>query len=415
MQDEVALFLWRRRMSARLKMIFDVLKLVVDFWTALYIVVPSFILLVLTYRDLLVGLPAWFIPEWEIFLVLGLAYFIVSGNQRSYLDETDLTFLHPNSKQFYRLFRVGMHSSLAINNIVILLLIVGLFPFYLHLEAVSLHIWLAIGLWIIILRIAFLFILFFLRERVSRISFRLLFYMGFIAIWNQVLMPFIHSGNTLYLALMLGIALFMLVSAMLVKTFWPINNWEKVVQDEAYYNIRMIGQLLGNPAKPVYKRSGTSIWSQRRLGIPFHKTYSLTYFYMKYFLRLKPIWQIFMEIGVVCLLVALSSVSYWAILGFLAAADLMLGLLVRSVVADNVSKLDQFTQGLEINDRNKGLRNLYIIIMVPLGIFPVFSGLTGTMSLMQVLAGIIILLVWVLVCSRLILNFTSFKRYLIKR
>lgn len=415
MQDKLAVFLWRRRMSAHYKMILEVLKLVIDFWTALYIVIPSLILLVVIYRELLVDLPAWFTPEWEIFLVLGLAFFIIRGNQRSYLNETDLTFLHPDSKQFLRLFRVGMQSNLVINNIVILVMIIGLYPFYLHMEAVSIQLWMGIGLWIVILRTAFLLMLFFLRERWRQIAFRMLFLMGFIMIWNHIIMPFIHTGNSLYLALMLGIALFMLGCALLIKSFWPINNWEKVVQDEANYNIRMMGQLLGYAARPVHKRNGTSIWSQRRLGIPFHKSYSLTYFYLKYFMRLKPIWQIFMEIGAVCLLVAISSVSYWAILGFLAAADLMLGLLVRSVVADNAGKSDQFTLSLDSNDRSKGLRTLYIIIMVPIGIFPAFSGIVGTMNAIQVLGGIIILLAWVIVSAQLMLDFNSLKYFLIKR
>jgi len=414
MKDELAVLIWRRRMSARLKMIREVLKLVVDFWTALYIVVPSLILIVSIYRELLSGLPAWVTPEWEMFLVLGLAFFMARGNLRSYLEETDLTFLYPSSNDFHHLFRFGMQSSLAINNIVILLLIVGLFPFYLHLEAVSIHIWLGIGLWIIVIRSAFLIMLFFLQERASRLAFRLLFLMGFIAIWNRFLMPFIHTGETLYLTLMLGIALFMLVCAMLVKLFLPINNWDKVVKDEANYNIRTMGQLLGYAGKPERKRNGASIWSQKRLGIPFRKIYSLPYFYMKYFLRQKAIWQIFMEICVICLLVTVAPISNWAILGFIAVADLMWGLLIRSVVAENKGKLDQFTQGLDINDNQKGLRNLYIIMMAPLGAFPMFSGLAGTMNLIQVLGGIIILLGWVLISSLLMINISSIKQLIRK-
>jgi len=404
MKDDLAVFLWRRRISSRMKTIFEVLKLVVDFWTALYIVVPAFILLVYTYLQLLVGLPAWFAPVGEILLVPGLAYFMVNGSPRCYLNETDLTFLYPNSTDFHRLFQIGILSSLAINNIVILLLIVGLFPLYLHLQAVSLQLWVGIGLGLIILRTAFLLILFLLRARVSRLAFRVLFFIGFIAVWNRVLIPFIHTGSVLYLALLLGIASFMVIIARLAKAYLPIDNWAKVVQDEANYDIRLMGHLLGYAAKPVRKRNGASLWSQQRFGIAFNKGGTLTYFYVKYFLRLKLIWQIFMEICGVCLLVSISSVPYWAILGFLAAGDLMLGLLVRSVVATNQEKLGLFTQALDIKDSKKGLRNLYIIMLVPLGVFPVFSGLAGTMNGMQVLGGIIILLVWVLFTSRLMLE-----------
>jgi len=415
MQDDLAVFLWRRRMSARIKMIFDALQLIVDFWTALYIVVPSLILLVYIFRGLLVGLPAWFTPEWEICLLFGLAYFMVNGNQRSYLEEIDLTFLYANSREFHRLFRVGMQSSLVINNLGIVLLMAGLYPFYLHLEAVSLQAWLGIGLWTIILRIAFLLILFWLQDRWRRIVFRLLFFMGFIAVWTGILIPFLQTDITLYGALLLGIALFMMVSALLIKYFWPIYNWEKLVQDEANYNIRIMGQLLGYAGKPMRKRNGASLWSQRRWGIPFQKRYALTYFYLKYFWRLKLVWQVFMKICAVCLLVALSSVPYEAILGFLAAGQLMLGLFVRSVVAENAGKLEQFIQGLDSNDINKGLRTLYIIMIVPPATFPLFSGLAGTMSLMQVLGGIIILLAGALISSQLMFNFSCVKQYLIKR
>lgn len=407
MKDELAVFLWYRRISARLKTVCEVLKLVVDFWTALYIVVPSLIVLVVLYRELLVGLPAWFTPEWEIFLVLGLAYFMVSGSPRSYLNETDLTFLHPNSQEFQRLFRIGILSSLALNNLVVLLMIIGLFPFYLHLEAVALQVWLGVGLGILILRTAFLQILFLLRARGSRLAFKGLFLLGFMAAWNQLLIPFIHTDQALYEALMLGIALFMLVLAMLLRSFLPINNWAKLVQDEANYDIRFMGQMLGYAAQPVRKRNGASVWSQQRFAIPFDKSSTLTYFYVKYFLRLKLIWQTFMQIGAVCLLVSLSSLSYWAILGFLATADLMLGLLVRSAVVENKEKLDLFTQALDKKDSLKGLRNLYIIVMVPLIVLPVFSGFAGTMNLMQVLGGIIILFVWVLISSQLMLNYSK--------
>lgn len=405
MRDDLAVFLWRRRISARLRTILEVLKLIVDFWTALYIVVPALILLVYTYLQLLAGLPAWFTPVWEMLLVPGLAYFMASGNPRCYLNETDLTFLYPNSNDFHRLFRVGILSSLALNNLVILLLIVGLFPFYLHLEAVSIPVWLGVGLWILILRTAFLLILFLLRARVSRWGFRLLFLIGFIAAWNRVILPFIHIGSALDLALMLGIALFMVVIARLVKSFLPLNSWAKLVQDEANYDIQMMGQMLGYAAKPVWKRNGASIWSQRRFGMPFVKRFTLTYFYVKYFLRLKLVWQIFMQISAVCLLVSLTSVPYWVILSFLAAADLMIGLLVRSVVAQNREKLDLFTKALDNNDSLKGLRNLYIIMMLPLVVFPVFSGLAGIMNVMQVIGGMIILLVWVLISSQQMLKY----------
>ncbi len=404
MKDDLAVFLWRRRISSRMKTIFEVLKLVVDFWTALYIVVPAFILLVYTYLQLLVGLPAWFTPAWEILLVPGLAYFMVSGNPRSYLNETDLTFLYPNSMDFHRLFQIGILSSLAINNIVILLLIVGLFPLYLHLEAVSIQLWVGIGLGLIILRTTFLLILFLLRGRVNKAAFRLLFFIGFIAAFNRIVIPFIHTGSALYLALLLGIASFMVIIARLAKSYLPIDNWAKLVQDEANHDIRLMGHLLGFAAKPVRKRNGSSLWSQQRFGIAFSKGCTLTYFYVKYFLRLKLIWQIFMEICGVCLLVSLSSVPYWVILGFLAAGDLMLGLLVRGVVAANQEKLGLFTQTLDRKDSKKGLRNLYIIMLVPLGVFPVFSGLAGSMNLMQVISAIIILLVWGLFTSRLMLK-----------
>lgn len=131
---------------------------------------------------------------------------------------------------------------------------------------------------------------------------------------------------------------------------------------------------------------------------------TLTYFYVKYFLRLNLIWQTFMQIGAVCLVVSLSSFPYSAIIGFLATADLTLGLLVRSVVVENKEKLDLFAQALDINDSKKGLKILYIIMMVPLGVLPVFSGLAGTMNLIQVISGIIVLLVWVLFSSQLMLR-----------
>lgn len=412
MQDELARFLWRRRMSARLKMIQDVFRLVVDFWTALYIIVPAIILLIAIYRDLLAGLPAWFHPQWAVFFGIILSLFMVRGEQRCYLTEADLNFHHPRSKRFYHLFRLGMLSSVLINNIIVLLLIIALFPFYMHLEAVSLQLWLGIGLWIILLRTTFLLILFRLQERKRQIVFRLLYFSCFIMIWNRIIMPFIHTGDSTYLTMLLGIAFFTLLLVLLAERFWPIKNWEKVIRDEANYNIRLMSQLLGYNAKPIYKRNGASIWSQMRFGIPFQQNYVLTYFYMKYIIRQKPILQIFMEIFAFCLLVVFTSGSFWFSLGFLAAADFMLGLLVKSVVADDAGKLDQYTLGLGQNARRNGVRMLYLIMMLPLVISPVFAGLAGTMNGLEVIAGIIILLVWAFVSSQLLLKFTGIKQYL---
>ncbi|MEA4925502.1 MAG: ABC transporter permease [Syntrophomonadaceae bacterium] len=410
MKDDLVVFLWHRRLSARLKLILEGFKLIVDFWTALYIVIPALILLVYTWLQLLVGLPSWFVPAGEVLLVPVLAWFMASGSPRSYLNETDLTFLQPGSGEFNRLFRVGFLSSLALNNLWILLLMVVLFPFYLHLEAVSLPVWLGVGLWILILRTTFMQILFLIRAWVSRLGFRVLYFMGFIIAWNVVTLPFIRTGGTLYMTLMLGTALFMLVMAMLARLFLPINNWTRLVQDETSYDIQLMGHLLGYAAKPARKRNGTSIWSQHRFAIPFSKRYTLTYLYVKYFLRLKLIWLIFMEIGAVCLAVSLSAVPYWVILCFLAAGDLMLGLLVRSLVAENSGKLDLYIRAFDNRDVINGLRSLYIIMMVPLAFLPVFSGLAGTMSLVQVLGGIIVLLIWVFAALRQLLNSSNIQR-----
>ncbi len=408
-KHDLAVFLWHRRISARIKVMLEGFKLIVDFWTALYIVIPALILLVYTWLQLLAALPAWFIPAGEMLLVPVLAWFMASGNPRSYLNETDLTFFQPGSGDFNRLFRVGFRGSLALNNLWILLLLVLLFPFYLHLEAVSLQVWSGVGLWIIVLRTAFLQILFSIRARLSRLGLRVLFFIGFITTWNVVLLPFIRTGGTLYMALMLVTALFMLVMALLVKWFWPIDNWARLVQAEAGYDIQMMGHLLGYAARPMRKRNGASVWSQHRFAIPFSKKFTLLYFYVKYFLRMKLIWQIFGQIAALCLLVGLSAVPYWVILCFLAAGDLMLGLLIRSIVVENSEKLDLYIQTLDIKDSINGLRNLYVIMMVPLVVFPVFSGLAGTVNLVQVFGGIIILLVWVMFASRQLLNSSNIQ------
>lgn len=414
MQDELAILLWRRRMSSRLQLIRDIFKLIVDFWTALYIIIPAIILFVVIYRDLLAGLPAWFQPQWAVFLVLIFSFFLVKGNQRCYLNEADLIFVQPGSRSFQHLFRLGLRSSLAINNILTLFLIMALYPFYLHLEAVSVYAWLWIGLWIIILRTSFLFILFWLQDKRRQIICRALFFFAFFFAWNRVLVPFIQTDKSMYLFMLLGIAVFMLALAMLAKVLWPIRNWEKIVQAEAHYNIHLMSQLLGHQAAPAKKRNGSSLWSQKRLGIPFRRDYTLTYFYTKYILRQKPILQIFLEIFTVCLLVVISSDSFWFMLGFLAVADFMLGLLVKSVVADNAGKLDLFTPGLDITAGRKGLRILYIMIMIPLAILPVYAVFSGVLNGLQLIAGMFTLLLWVFISAQLLLDFTRFKQYLIK-
>ncbi len=85
-------------MSVRIRKISDAVKLILDFWTALYIIVPLFIILFYTYQQWLTALPAWFRPEYELLLVLLLAVVAVKGNLRMYIVPADLVYLSRGPK-----------------------------------------------------------------------------------------------------------------------------------------------------------------------------------------------------------------------------------------------------------------------------------------------------------------------------
>ena len=97
MRQNLAIF-YGKRMSARIRRISDAVKLIFDFWTALYIIVPLFIILFYTYQQWLTALPAWFRPEYELLLVLLLAVVAVKGNLRMYIVPADLVYLFRGPK-----------------------------------------------------------------------------------------------------------------------------------------------------------------------------------------------------------------------------------------------------------------------------------------------------------------------------
>lgn len=400
MENNWALFMWRRRLSSRLKIIREGLALICDFWTTLYIIAPALIILGYGYVKLLVALPGWFDPGWEVLLIALLAYFMVRGNLRTYISEADLTYLL-NEKAFPGLTRLGLLSSMLLNCLGVLLLLIGLYPFYLHLEAVNLISWLAVGGWVLSVRSASLLIVFYLRGKRTKTAYKMIFMALFIMMWNQLVLPFVSSSGAVYATALIGSVVFMILVSLFLMHFLPVKDWEKMVQEETANSTRMLGNLLGYAGRIPGRRYGCSIWSTKRLGIRFVRQYTLTYFFSKYFLRNKDVHKLFLQIFAFSILV-IYTLPYMESVLFLAASNFMWALLVKSIVNDNAGKLKHYTTGLNYKDRAAGLGVLYLIIMTPICLLPLIT--IGSIGGIQVLCAIIILFLASLLSARFLGN-----------
>jgi len=386
-----AVFLWSRRIKAWSGRIFEALKLIVDIWVALYIIIPFLAIVVWIYRDLLIALPAWFHPEFSLLLLSLLGLSMVSGCLRTYLKEADLVFIYSTPREFRRLFQLGVFTNLFLHGLIIVIFMILLYPFYFHLRGASFISWLGIAVWSVGMRMVFLHSTFLLHGKLARDLAKALFLAVFINLWLKLVEPSLASPELSYLLAIMG-SIFVLFSLSVVLRWkLPVLNWEEIVVREATFDTRLMGMLLGHAAKPVRKRSGRSWLSQRRLGVPFSKNYALPYFYIKYLLRERNGLWVYLQILGVCILIMFSAPLNVATV-FWAVANLMIALLVRSIINDELEKAATLIPSLKLGV-NRAVNLLYAVFMAPLCFFPMFMGLISPVPFSQVLTGSLIMLV----------------------
>lgn len=385
-----AVFLWSRRIKAWMSRIFEALKLIVDIWVALYIIIPFMAIVVWIYRDLLIALPAWFHPEFSILLLSLLGLLMVSGRLRTYLKEADLVFLFSSPGQFRRLFRLGVFTNLFIHGLIILIFTILLYPFYFHLRGASFLSWIGISVWVVGLRMIFLHSTFPLQGRLARHLARALFLAVFINLWLKLVDPFLLSPDFISLLDIMGSVFVLFSLSVVLRWRLPVLNWEEIVARETAFDTRIMGMLLGHAAKPVRKRSGRSRLSPRRLGIPFTKDYALPYFYTKYLLREKQGLWVYLQIIAVCIVMFTAPLVVATV--FWAVANLMIALLVRSIINDGLEKAATLIPNLQ-SKNSKAVNLLYAIFMAPLCLFPMFMSLITSEAFAHVLTGSTIMLV----------------------
>lgn len=384
-----AVFLWHRRIIAWMSQIFEALKLIVDVWVALYIVIPFLVFVVWIYRDLLISLPAWFRPEFSFLLLSLLGLIMVSGRMRTYLKEADLVFLFSSPQEFKRLFRLGVFTSLLLHSLLILVLVILLYPFYIHLQGASFVSWMGIALWIVGMRMIFLHSTFLLRGKIARGVARAAFLVVFINLWLKLVEPFVLSPDLTYFPAIMGSVFALYTLLVILRWRLPVLDWEEIVAHEATFDTRLMGILLGHAAQPVRKRYGRSRLSRRRLGIPFKKDYALPYFYIKYLLREKQGLWIYLQIMCLCVVVIFTGPPGVAAV-FWAAANLMIALLVRSIINDGLEKAATLMPSLKLGSNRAG-NLLYAVFMVPLCLFPVVMSLVTPATFAQAVSGTAIL------------------------
>ena len=411
MRRNLSLFLWQKRMSARLRRVSDALRLIVDFWIALYIIIPLSVLVFCTYRECLIALPYWFMPEYELLLLVLLAWVTIKGNLRTYLVQADLAHLFYHPKKFNLLLCLGVISSFILNSIRVVVVVFAFYPIYLHLAGVSWNLWFYIGLWALLLRMLVLGTKFFIQQRFPKYIkwfFDPLFLIAYIAAWQMLVRPYIYTAQGLYLIIMIKILLLMLVLVVVLKYLFPVKDWEEVVNSEAFYDSTLMGSLLGYAGQPARKRNGYSFWSPRRLGIPFKTAYTHIYFYVKYLMR-NGSWQIlYLQFFVMGALVVLFPLPDGVRLGFLIAIILMLGFLLRRIIYENEEKLKAFLGTFPAGSYKKGKLMLYNSILPTISILPLLAGLAGNTGWIEVVGGIVLLAIFAYALSRFLVHITGY-------
>jgi len=217
--------------------------------------------------------------------------------------------------------------------------------------------------------------------------------------WLKVLAPFLgYAGSRLGLTLngILWVTGFELVIKLL-----PINNWDVVAAAEENYDISMMRLFLGYGAHVQVGggRSGKARWGRSRLGIAFNKKSAYTYFFVKYFLRKRNLWLIWVQFYMLAGLILLQSLPFWFQLVFMMGTLAAMGFMLQMVWREHSQDLFLRMLPVRWEDLQNSIARALRLFLIPLSIlFLLLIGI-GNIAWLQGIIGAVLILISALAIS----------------
>ena len=394
----ISVWLFKRRIQNRWHVNRVLLSLFIDFWVAVYLIIPALILLVSTYREWLQALPAGYSPAFQS-LWIGLIILLVSlGKTRTFLTRADLVLVYPNRQEFKKLLTFGQILSTLLHFIPLLLVMLFAYPFFYHVQGINIASWLWIGVWILMLKILFLNINWHLSQHMGRWGMRLIGAVTFAVImlgWYRVIEPYI-LGRWGLLPVLFSV-LPVIILAVLVGKQFRINNWDNLMAEEEYIDIDRMRLFLGNAAQVEQQgSSGRAHIIKGRMGIAFKRSRVFTYFFVKYFSRKKQLWKEFGQFYALAVVILLQNLPPWIIFVSIAAILVATGAILQLFWKEHSKDLFLRMLPLTWGEIQQGLTIVFYIIAAPFGLFVLVASLLGIQSwgfCLSALTGLVVLTV----------------------
>jgi len=380
--QHISVWLFKRRIQNRWHVNRVLLSLIIDFWVAIYFIIPALVLIVSTYREWLQALPAWYIPAFQSLWIVLLAMLVSLGNTRTYLTRADLVLVYPNRQEFKMLLTFGQILSTLLHLIPPILVMFLAYPFFYHVQGINIASWLWIGVWVLLLKIIALNINWHLSQHMGRWMLRLIGTVTFALImlgWYRVIDPYILGHTTLF-PMLLSLLPVMILAVFVGKRF-RINNWDNLMAEEEYIDIDRMRLFLGNAAQVEQQGSrGQAHIVKGRMGISFKRSRVFTYFFVKYFSRKKQLWKEFGQFYALAIVILLQNLPVWikfiSIAALLVATGAILQLFWKEHSKDLFLRMLPLTWG----DIQRGLKIDFYIIAAPFGLFIIIASLLGKLS-----------------------------------
>lgn len=393
--------LFRRRLRYRLHKFAELVRLTVDFWISLYIIIPGLVLAVSTYLNLLHTLPDWYSPDFQVLWLVLIALLVAMGAPRSYLSRADLILIY-HQPDFKRLILYGQIISTIIKSLPVILVLVLAYPFYHHLQNINLNDWLLIGLWVSVIKVTILLINWRLSIRFSSITYKsthVIVFLMFIWSWMTVVTPFLQYPNSsLWLALT---AILWLIVSILIIRLLPIKNWETAAAIEEHYDLDMMGTFLGYQAQvPAAGKSGTALWGRSRWGIAFNKKLTFTYFLVKYFMRKRGLWKLFGQFYLLAGFMFTQTTPLWFQVVFTGGTLTAMGFLLSVVWQEHSQDLFLRMLPVQWEDLYYGISRVFLLLLTPFSVLFILVPITKSGNWLEELVGAGIIFIIALALSR---------------
>ncbi len=363
----ISTWLFKRRLQGRWRVDKELLMLTLDFWVALYIVIPALIFIGCTYSEWLQALPNWYRTDFHGMWAALIALLVTRGILRTYLDRTDLVLIYPHRQQFRKLMVYGQILSTFLKSLPLLLVLFLAYPFFYHVQRVDIHAWLLIAFGILVFKIIVLQINWHLAQYLGRWFFRLYSAGMFVVLlwgWHLIIEPYL-LGDYPIISLVFAIVLAITLMAFINRKF-KICDWDAVVAEEENQDIDKMRLFLGTAALVEKQGKSRQIHvGKGRMGIAFRPSRVFTYFFVKYFIRKKQLWQDFGQFYALAGVVLLQNVPFWAKSVFMIAILLGMGGMLQLYWKEHSQDLFLRMLPMQWDDIHQSIRISFYIILCP--------------------------------------------------